>query len=127
MPVEAFQTDKIYVPPITGTFIRTHSEPIHTQDATKRTIDTLDAKYEKVNLPEVIKNTCRHVSSMEQSKLLLLLTKYQALFNGTLGDFDTDPVKFNLQLGEKTAMESHIQCHKARRISSRTKLIDCVR
>ena len=32
---------------------------------------------------------------------MLPLTKYEELFDGTLGDFDTDPVKFNLQLGAK--------------------------
>ena len=58
-------------------------------------------KYEKVNLPEVVKDTCGHLSPIEQNKLLLLLTKYEELFNGTLGNFDTDPVKFNLQLGTK--------------------------
>ena len=38
---------------------------------------------------------------MEQSRLLQLLTKYEELFDGTLGDFNTDPVKFNLRLAAK--------------------------
>ena len=29
-----------------------------------------------------------------------ILQRYEELFDGTLGDFQTDPVKFNLQLGE---------------------------
>ena len=101
MRVEAFQTDNMYVPPSMGTFARNHLEPISTREATKRTIEILDANYEKANLPEVVKDTCGHLSSIEQKQLLLLLTKYEDLFDGTLGDFDTDPVKFNLQLGAK--------------------------
>ena len=101
MRVEAFQTNDMYVPPNTGTFARNHPEPISTREATKRTIEILDVNYEIANLPEVVKDTCGHVSSIEQKQLLLLLTKYEELFDGTLGDFDTDPVKFNLQLGAK--------------------------
>ena len=37
-----------------------------------------------------------------RSKLLLLLTKYEDLCDGSLGEFYTDPVKFNLQLGAKS-------------------------
>ena len=59
----------------------------------------VDANYKKANLPEIVKDTCGYLSSIDQSKLLQLLTKYEELFDGTLGDFDTDPVKFNLQLG----------------------------
>ena len=57
--------------------------------------------YKKSNLPEVVKDTYGHLSPIDQSKLLLLLTKCEELFNGTLGDSNTDPVKFNLQLGAK--------------------------
>ena len=32
---------------------------------------------------------------------MLLLTKYDDFFDGTLGDLDTDAVKFNFQLGAK--------------------------
>ena len=49
---------------------------------------------------------------LEQSKLLQLLTKYEELFDGTLEDFDTDPVKFNLQLGAKAYPVSLFQVPK---------------
>lgn len=68
---------------------------------TKRTIKILDAEYSKANLPEVVKETCGHPSSLEKGKLLLLLENYKELFDGTMGDFQTDPVRCNLQLGAK--------------------------
>ena len=95
------QTNDVEVPQNTSTFARDHLEPISTREATKRTIEILDADYQKANLPEIVKDTCGHLSSIEQGKLLRLLTKYEELFDGTLGDFDTDPVKFDLQLGAK--------------------------
>ena len=39
--------------------------------------------------------------SVEQSTIFKLLTKYEELFDCTLGYFDTDLVKFNLHLGAK--------------------------
>ena len=100
MCVKAFQTDNMYVLPSTGTLTRNHTEPISTRDGTKRTLEILDVNYEKANLPEVVKDTCGYFPPIDQSKVLLLLTKkYEKLSDGTLGDFDADPVKFNLQLG----------------------------
>ena len=91
----------MYVPPSTGMFAKNHLKSISTRDAIKRTLEILDANQEKANLPEIVKDTCGYLSSIDQSKLLQLLTKYEELFDGTLGDFDTDPVKLNLQLGAK--------------------------
>ena len=58
MRMEAFQADNMYVPPSTGTFAR---NPISMRDATKRTIEILDANYGKANLLEVVKDTSRHL------------------------------------------------------------------
>ena len=101
MRVEAFQTNDMYVPQSTGTFTRNYLEHISTWDATKHTIEILNENYENTNLPEVVKDICGHLSSIEQSMLLCLITKYEELFDRTLGDFNTEPVKFNLQLGAK--------------------------
>ena len=91
-----------YVPDGKGTFSIDHLEPISTWESTKRTIKIIDAEYNKSDLLEIVTDTCRHVSSVEQINFLRVLTKYEKLFGGTLGDFDTDPVKFNLQMGAKT-------------------------
>ena len=44
----------------------------------------IDAKYEKMNIAGSA-NSCDHLSLEEQSSLFTLLTKYQTLFDGTLG------------------------------------------
>ncbi len=58
-----------------------------------------DAKYEKANLPEIFENKCAHLNPEEKLKLLELLTEFEDLFNGTLGDWYTEPVSFQLKDG----------------------------
>ena len=48
----------------------------------QNTIEIFDANYKKANLPEIVKETCKHLFSVEQSKLLQLLNKYEELFDG---------------------------------------------
>jgi hypothetical protein len=74
-------------------------EPQSTQDATKRVTRILDAKYQKADLQSIVKDKCRHLSAVQQKKLLQLLTKYESLFDGTLGDWKTKPVSFQLKEG----------------------------
>ena len=76
-------------------------EPISTREATKRAVTILDAKYEKADLAEIVSDNCNHLDSLQQAKLLGLLEKKDELFGGTLGDFQTDPVRFDLQLEAK--------------------------
>ncbi len=61
-------------------------EPQSTQDATKRVTWILDAKYQKADLHSIVRDKCKHLSADQQKKLLQLLTKYELLFDGTLGD-----------------------------------------
>ncbi len=51
----------------------------------------------KANLAKVVHDHCQHLSSQQQNKLLRLLVKYEELLDGTLGDFKTKPVRFNLK------------------------------
>ena len=76
-------------------------EPKSTEEATQRAIHILDAKYEKADLQSVVDTNCPHLSLPDQNKLLELLTKYEDLFDGTLGDWDTEPVSFELKEGAK--------------------------
>ena len=62
----------------------------------KRAERILDAKYEKADLERTVKENCAHLSIEEQSELLRLLRKHEHLFDGTLGDWDTEPVHFEL-------------------------------
>jgi hypothetical protein len=74
-------------------------EPQCTQDATKRVTQILDAKHQKADLQSIVRNNCKHLSTDQQKKLLQLLTKYESLFDGTLGDWKTKPVSFQLKEG----------------------------
>jgi hypothetical protein len=74
-------------------------EPQSTQDATKPVTQILDAKYQKADLQSIVRNNCKHLSTNQQKKLLQLLQKYELLFVGTLGDWKTKPVSFQLKEG----------------------------
>jgi hypothetical protein len=74
-------------------------EPLSTLDAIKRVTRILDAKHAKADLQSVVKNNCKHLSADHQKKLLQLLVKFETLFDGTLGDWKTKPVSFQLKEG----------------------------
>jgi hypothetical protein len=74
-------------------------EPQSTQDATKRVMWILDAKYQIADLQVIVRDNCKHLSADQQKKLLQLLKKYESLFTGTLGDWKTKPVSFQLKEG----------------------------
>ena len=76
-------------------------EPKSTLEATQRVVKILDAKYEKADLNAVVADNCKHLSVPDQEKLLKLLTKFEDLFDGTLGDWDTEPVSLKLKEGAK--------------------------
>eukprot|EP00804_Cyclotella_cryptica_P017652 CCRYP_006766-RA/>CCRYP_006766-RA protein AED:0.67 eAED:0.49 QI:0/0/0/1/0/0/2/0/211 len=76
-------------------------EPRSTEEATQRAVHILDAKYEKADLQSVVDTNCPHLSLQDQNKLLELLRKYEDLFDGTLGDWNTEPVSFELKEGAK--------------------------
>ncbi len=74
-------------------------EPQSTQDATKGARQILDAKYSKADLQSVVRDNCKHLKANQQKKLLQLLKKYELLFKGTLGDWKTKAVSFQLKEG----------------------------
>jgi hypothetical protein len=74
-------------------------EPQSTQDATKCVTWILDPKYQKADFQSIVRDNCKHLSANQQRKLLQLLTKYELLFDGTLGDWKTKPVSFQLKEG----------------------------
>ncbi len=74
-------------------------EPHSTQDATKHVTQILDAKYQKADLQSIVRDNCKHLSANQQKKLLQLLTKIESLFDGTLGNWKTTPVSFQLKEG----------------------------
>jgi hypothetical protein len=74
-------------------------EPQSKQDATKHVTWILDAKYKKADLKSIARDNCMHLSANQKKKLLQLLMKYELLFDGTLGDWKTKPVSFQLKEG----------------------------
>ncbi len=76
-------------------------ELLSTHEATQREVHILDAKYEKTDLQSVVSANCTHLSLQDQNKLLELLTEYEELFDGTLGDWNTEPVSFELKEGSQ--------------------------
>ena len=49
-------------------------------------IKILDAKYEKADIQAIVRDNCTHLSSKEKAMLLKVLTDFEPLFDGTLGD-----------------------------------------
>ena len=76
------------------------NEPLSTAEATQRTVRILDAKYENADLQSVVED-CKHLSQTDQNKLLELLQDFEELFDGTLGDWRTEPVSFEVKDGVK--------------------------
>ncbi len=61
-------------------------EPISTCSATKQGVKSLDTKYEKADLPAIIRENCSHLTASNREKLLSVLLKFKSLFDGILGD-----------------------------------------
>jgi hypothetical protein len=74
-------------------------EPQSTQDTTNHATQILDANYKKADLQLVVRDNCKHLKVDQQKQLLQLLRKCESLFNGTLGDWKTKPVSFQLKEG----------------------------
>ena len=86
--------------------IQNINEPIITQQATDRMIKILDSKYEKANLREVVKGA-KHLHQTQRDKLYQLLLKYEDIFDGTLGEWEGDPVNFELIDDAKPHSQRH--------------------
>ena len=81
-------------------------EPIVTKEATSRLIKILDAKYQKADLKQVVQGA-RHLTDNERDQLYKLLMKYEDIFDGTLGEWETTPVDFELVEGAKPHSQRH--------------------
>ncbi len=65
-----------------------------TRNATKRVVEILNTKYDKADLPSIVKNNCAHLSTSHPNSLLAMLHKFKELFNGMLEDWKLPPVSF---------------------------------
>ena len=71
-------------------------EPVSTREVTEGLVKILDITYAKTDLEQVAANTSQ-INYEEKTQLLRLLKKFQYLFGGTLGDWDTEPVNLDLK------------------------------
>ena len=62
-----------------------------TTDA-ERIQSIIDTKYTKADLEAEV-NKCKELTQAERTKLLKLLKKFEGLFNGTLGEWKTEPIE----------------------------------
>jgi hypothetical protein len=71
--------------------------PISNHSETKHVVEILDTKYEKADLPAIIRENCSHLKASDREKLLSVLLQFKLLFNGKLGDWNLLPVSFELK------------------------------
>jgi len=71
-----------------------------TQEATNRAIKILDSTYKKADLRKVA-DEALSLNDQEKEQLFKLLSEFKELFDGTLGDWKTEPVELELREGEK--------------------------
>jgi hypothetical protein len=64
-------------------------------------VKILDSKYEKADLPAIIRENCSHLTASDREKLLSVLLQFELLFDGTLGDWKLPLVSFELKEGMK--------------------------
>ena len=75
--------------------IMQNSEPDSTQEATERTVKNLNSTYKKADLKKLVNNS--HLNAEERTLLLILLENFEDLFDGTLGNWATEPVELELK------------------------------
>jgi hypothetical protein len=59
-------------------------EPASTRNATKCIVKTLDAKYDRADLPSIVKNNCEHLFQAEMGNLTITLEYIKAYIDDPL-------------------------------------------
>ena len=75
-------------------------EPSSTREATERMVKILDINYAKADLKQVDDNTTQ-LNYEERTLLLSLIENLEEFFDGTLGDWATEPVNLELEPDSK--------------------------
>ena len=76
------------------------TEPFSTREAIERLVKILDSTCAKANLEHVAANIT-HLKYEERNQLLRLLQYFEDLFDGTLGELDTNTVNIELKPDSK--------------------------
>ena len=56
----------------------------------------MDVKYAPADINEMV-SKCNHLTNTERSDLKMLLHKFESLFDGTLGTWNTEPIDLELK------------------------------
>jgi hypothetical protein len=84
------------------------NKPQTLRDEYSRATKTLDAEYKSTSLDDVIK-TCENLHVEEQHQIKILLQKYEHLFDGTLEEFNMEPM--SLQLMDPNCIPIHARAY----------------
>ena len=76
------------------------AEPASTIEATDILVNIIDSAYENVDLKQGANNATQ-LNYENRTQLLRLLKYFKGLFDGTLGDWDTEPIHMELKPGCK--------------------------
>jgi hypothetical protein len=71
------------------------NEPQTLRDEFSQATKILDAEYKSASLDDVIK-TCENLHVEEHHQFKILLQRYDHLFDGTLGEFNMEPISHQL-------------------------------
>ncbi len=77
------------------------NKPQSMQEATQQVVNILDANYENAGLQSIVSTNCTHLSLQDQNMSLELLTEFEEHIDGTLGDWNTEPISLELKEGTK--------------------------
>ena len=69
-----------------------------------------------------MKNDCKHLNPDEQNQLLEVLFEFEDLFSGTLGDWNTEPVSFELKEGSKSFQGKALPIPQKHKVTVRTEV-----
>ncbi len=101
-------------------------EPVSMRNATKHVVEILDAKYDKADLPGIVRDKYAHLSPSCCKLLLGLLLRIKVLFDGMLRDWKLLPISFELKQGG--AKQYHCRPHPIPKIHKATlmKEVNCL-
>ena len=74
------------------------ADPASTREATERMVKSVGSTYAKSDLKQVADNATQ-LNAEERTQLLSLLKDFEELFDGTLGEWSTDPVDLGINPG----------------------------
>jgi hypothetical protein len=88
------------------------NEPQTLRHEYSRATKILDAEYKPASLDDVIK-TCENLHAEERHQFKIFLRRYEHLFDGTLGEFNMEPI--SLQLMDPNCKPIHARVYNVPR------------